>query len=188
MIVDDELLDPQPVTPAAEVATLRAELTALQANVSVLDSAVRVHRVFGPILLLVLAAVSPLLGYANPNSDVSYTFWEIIQSSRGTGWTTVTLAVIALGWAFCVLGSFLLLPGTGSRSEYLAVSFPAGVLLFGLLVLILTGAGWSERNDYGYSGLQFGTLLAAAAAIWLITSSVTLGRAARERSRLATAG
>jgi hypothetical protein len=172
---------------SAEIVRLRSELATLQARVSVLDWAVRLQRVFGPILLLVLAAVSPLLARHEEDFDATYTFVDIIKSSRGTTWTTVALVLIGLGWAFCVLGSLLLLSATGSRGEYLAVSVPAAALLLGLLVMIVTGGGWG-RGASVYNGLQIGTVLAAGAAIWLIICSVSLGSAGGQGSRWASTG
>jgi hypothetical protein len=174
-MVDDDTGAAQRSEPA-DLVGLRSELVALQSRVSVLDSAVRLQRAFGPILLLVLAAVSPLLARTEDDIDATYSFIDIIKSSRGTAWTTVALVLIGLGWAFCVLGSLLLLSGTGSRSEYLAVSVPAAALLLGLLVMILTGGGWG-RGASVYNGLQIGTVLAAGAAIWLIMTSVALASA-----------
>lgn len=169
------------------VAGLQAELTTLRARVSVLDSAVRLQRVFGPILLLVLAAVSPLLARQDDRDTTMYYFVDILRSAFGTGWTTAAITLIAVGWAFSVLGSFLLLSATNSRGEYLAVSFPAATLLLGLLVMILTGGGFS-RSTSEFNGWQIGTVLAAGAAIWLIVSSVSLGLATRKRRRWASEG
>ncbi len=160
---------------------LRAELITLRAKVSGLDSAARLRRVFGPVLLLVLALVSPLLARHDDDFNFTYTFFDIINSSRGTGWTTVALMLIGLGWAFSVVGSLLLLSASGSRGEYLAVSFPAITLLLGLVVMILNGGGWG-RGAGVYNGWQIG------AAMWLIVSSVSLGLANRQPSRWASAG
>jgi hypothetical protein len=144
-------------------------LAVLEARVDELDAAARRARSLGPILLLVLANVTPLI-VATPRNDPGegFTLFQVLRGALDGGgpaslwFVLVTIAGLASAVAAARLGGAA--PSRGTRWFAQGV---AAVLLVGLLVVTILAASAGSRSA-SFTAVSPAAVLAAAAAVWLI--------------------
>jgi hypothetical protein len=142
-------------------------LAVLEARVDELDAAARRARSLGPILLLVLANVTPLI-VATPRNDPGegFTLFQVLRGALDGGgpaslwFVLLTIAGLASAVAAARLGGAA--PSRGTRWFAQGV---AAVLLVGLLVVTILAAG---SRSASFTAVSPAAVLAAAAAVWLI--------------------
>ena len=135
--------------PDATTQRHARRLAALETRVDDLEGAARRVRALGPLLLLVLANVTPLV-VVTPRSDPSesYTLFQLLRDAVGVGGPTglwfVLLVLAGLGAAVAAGLLWSSSPSAGARWFVLGV---AVVLLLLLLALIVVTASAGTRNS-----------------------------------------
>ncbi len=157
----------------ADAATTR-RLNALEVQVDELTRARRRCLTLGPVTLLVLAIVSPLvIAHPRNDPDEQYTLLALVRGAvpaLPTGLFLV-LGVVGLG----CLGAAVTAgraPGPAGIRSIVALG---AALLVVLVVAVLVVAAAGNRNTT-YVMLTPATVLGAAAAIWLMVGSLGLRR------------
>jgi hypothetical protein len=155
-------------------ATVR-RLIALEVQVEELDRARRRALTLGPIVLLVLANVTPLV-IARPRNDPDeqHTLLQLMFGAvpaLPAGWFLL-LGVAGLG---CFGAAVAVGRSTGRPGRTRAIIAPAAILLALLVVVLVVVTAAGTRNT-GYLVLTPAAALGAAAAIWLIVGALSLRR------------
>lgn len=155
--------------PEQTMNRLARRLAVLETRVDDLDAAARRARAMGPVLLLVLATVTPLV-VTTPRNDpsASFTLFQLLTGGldgggpAGLWFVLLTIAGLTAAVAAGLVGTAA--PGRGSRWFAQGVAAALLVLLAGLVVL----AAAAGSRTVSFTAVTPATVLAAAAAVWLI--------------------
>jgi hypothetical protein len=150
-------------------------LAALEVRVADLDRSRRRSMTMGPILLLVVANVTPLV-IVRPRSDPDeqYTLLQVVfggVKALPVGWF-VLLGVVGL---LCLGAAVAVGRSTGRAGDTWPVVAAAAALLIVLVVIVMVGSAAGTKNTM-YLLLTPASVFGAAAAIWLIVGVRSLRR------------
>jgi hypothetical protein len=162
-------------TDATKDATDRhaRRLVALEVQVAELDRSRRRSLRLGPILLLVLANVTPLVIVRPKNDpDESYTLFQLLFGAVPAIPTFWFLLLAVLG-LLCIIAAGSLGSTPGRRGAGWPVVAP-GVGLLGLLAVLVPAVAAAGTKSTAYVALTPATALGAAAAAWLIVGALSL--------------
>lgn len=148
-------------------------LVRLETQIDELERSRRRSLRLGPILLLALANVTPLVVVRAKNGpDEQFTLFQLALGAVKAlpAWWFLLLGVIGLA---CIGAAVVVGRSTGRRTDTRPVVAPAVALLvvLALLVLILSGTGGTSTT---YLALTPATALGAAAAIWLLVGASSM--------------
>ncbi len=162
------------VTDATGARQLR-RLAALEVQVADLDRARRRSLTMGPILLLVVANVTPLVIVRPRNDpDEQYTLLQLVfggVKALPVGWFLL-LGVVGL---LCLGAAVAVGRSTGRAGDTWPVAAAAAALLIVLAVIVMVVSAAGTKNT-AYLPLTPASVFGAAAAIWLIVGVWSLRR------------
>ena len=164
-----------PDRTATDISRLRDQITGLEVQVTSLDRGRRRTRTFGPALLLVLATYTPIIAVTTRNDPQEYfTMWQAVRGGAATGglpsvWF-VGIGALMLA-VFC--GCLAFLEREPARGLVVFVATAAGLLIAALVAMLVAVAGESTKSTAA-SGLQTATVLAVAAACWVLMTCASL--------------
>ena len=151
------------------MSRLREQVTGLEVQVHSLDRHRCRARTFGPALLLVLATYTPIVAVTSRNDPQEYfTMWQAVRGGEATGGLP-SLWFVGIGALMLALfcGCLAFLEREPARGLVVFVASMAALLIVALIGMLIVLAGESTKGT-AVSGLQTATVLAAAAACWVL--------------------